>query len=187
MQRFTAKPVSYLSALLACGVMSLAAGCASGGFKLTRQYAQFVNKQDLIIRIILYILTAVVFVATVLIDMVIFNTMDFWEGRVSAGSYEFKDAQKLYHAKHEYQPGTNLRRSILRVFDDKNVPLQEVVLTETAGHEIEVTVDGVLRGKVHSLSELPMISVYDAKGDWQEEKLIPVPCTNPEHKVAIAR
>ena len=39
-------------------------GCASGGFKLTRQYARFVNKQQIIIRIVLYILTAVVFLAT---------------------------------------------------------------------------------------------------------------------------
>lgn len=53
----------------------LATGCASGGFKLTRQYAQFVNRQQLILRIVLYILTSIVFAATLLIDAVIFNTM----------------------------------------------------------------------------------------------------------------
>ena len=109
------KLLFYLSSLSASAIMALTTGCASGGFKLTRQYAGFVNRQPTILRIIIYLLTGIVFAVTMLIDMVIFNTIDFWEGRVSAGSYEFKKGDKTFHVRHEFMPGTILKRSTIRV------------------------------------------------------------------------
>ncbi|MES2854537.1 MAG: hypothetical protein V4692_01685, partial [Bdellovibrionota bacterium] len=66
------KPVSrtsfYLGSFIACAIMALSTGCASGGFKYTRKYAQFINGQMILIRIILYIFTSIVFVITMLVD-----------------------------------------------------------------------------------------------------------------------
>src|SRR5688572_8030721 len=94
----------FLSSI-ACFTMALTSGCASGGFKLTRQYARWVNSQNIILRIVLYILTFIVFAVTLLIDAVVFNTIDFWEGKVSEGTYDFKDGDKVYQVRHEFLPG----------------------------------------------------------------------------------
>jgi hypothetical protein len=172
MQKWTARPFSYLSAFAACAVMSLTTGCASGGFKLTRQYAQFVNSQKVVVRVILYILTFVVFAATVLIDMVVLNTMDFWQGKVSAGDYNFQGGDKTYQVRHEFQPGTQLHRSTIQILNKDRKLLQKVVLAETAGGEIEVTIDGRRRGRVHGLSDIPIASLYDKNGQWVEDRVI---------------
>lgn len=124
-------------------LMGLNTGCASGGFKLTRQYAGFVNKQDLIIRIILYILTMVVFAVTVLIDAVIFNTMDFWEGRVSQGTFQFKEGEKTFVAEHSFQDGGKLRQSRITITENEKV--QEILLKETASGTIEVFENGAFK------------------------------------------
>lgn len=174
---FRARPISYIGAFVACAVMSLATGCASGGFKLTRTYAQFVNSQNIIIRIILYILTGIVFAVTILIDLVINNTMDFWDGRVSAGDYQFKQDGKTYLAHHELLPGSGLRKSTIRVLDDKDHQLQEVVLSETSAGDIEVRVDGRLRGRVHGISEIPIASIYGSDGSWIEDRVLPIGIT----------
>ena len=100
MSKIWMKPSFYLSSFAACAIMALTAGCASGGFKLTRQYARWVNSQNIILRIVIYILTSVVFAVTMLIDFVIFNTLDFWNGTVAAGSYEFKDGDKLFQERN---------------------------------------------------------------------------------------
>jgi hypothetical protein len=107
----------YVASFVACGIMALTTGCASGGFKLTRSCARWVNKQNLILRIIIYIFTAVVFAVTILIDYVIFNTIDFWEGTVSGGHYDFQDSDRNYHAFHEVMPGTQLKRSTITATD----------------------------------------------------------------------
>ena len=169
MQKIMSKPLSYLCAFLSCLVFSFATGCASGGFKLTKKYAGFVNSQNIFLRIILYLLTGIVFAVTLFADFIIFNTMDFWEGKVSAGSYNFKDGEKTFHVQHEYQPDGQLRRSTIRAFDENNVQMQEVVLNETAAGEIEMFVDGKLRTKVHSISELPTASLYDENGKFLKQ------------------
>ncbi|MGE3683879.1 MAG: hypothetical protein AB7G93_19340 [Bdellovibrionales bacterium] len=174
MQTRGSKWLFYTTSFLACFMMSLTTGCASGGFKLTRQYARFVNRQMIVVRVILYLLTGVIFAATLLIDMVIFNTMDFWEGRVSAGSYEFKSGDKTYHAHHEVVPGTQLKRSTLHVFDKNKKRLQEVILSETPGGEIEMNVDGQLRARVRDISALPVASLFDGEGSFMGEKVVPV-------------
>src|SRR5690606_10112033 len=100
------------------------------GFKITRQYARFVNSQMIVLRIILYILTSIVFAVTLLVDMVVFNTIDFWNGTVSQGDYEFKDGGKTYHARHEILP-SKLKQSTIKISDENGKHLQEVVLRET--------------------------------------------------------
>jgi len=166
------KVAGYAGAFLASLVVAFSVGCASGGFKLTREYARFVNKQHIIVRIIIYLLTTIVFAVTLLVDMVIFNTMDFWQGRVSAGEFKFSEGEKTFHVRHEILPGAPLKRSTIEVFNPEKSLLQTVVLQETTGGEIELFVDGVLRGKVRDLEGLPLASVYDAKGEWQNDRMI---------------
>jgi len=171
MNKILSRPISYLAAFAACTVTAFATGCASGGYHLTRQYAQWVNSNPVILRVILYIFTAVVFAITLLIDGVFFNTMDFWNGRVSAGDFTFKDQKKTFQVRHEYQPG-NLRRSTVHVTDESGKQLQEVVFNETADHEVELFVDGQLRTKVHNINEIPIASNYDEKGNLVSENMI---------------
>ncbi len=137
-------------------VMAFNSGCASGGFKLTRQYAGFVNKQNLILRIVLYILTAIVFAVTILADVVIFNTMDFWDGKVSQGTYHYNDDGRMYAVTHKYNSG-NLRESIIQVTDLTGNRHQTIALTETSNHEVEIRVDGVLKSKVKNVGELNQV------------------------------
>lgn len=144
---------SLLILTAAWSALLTTAGCASGGYKLTRQYAGFVNRQPLILRIVLYILTSIVFAATLLIDSVIFNTMDFWEGRVSQGTFEFQKDGKSYVAQHSYLPGTRLRQSHIQVFQTGGKMIQDVVLRETTDHAVEVFVDGRLIERVTELRE----------------------------------
>lgn len=170
MQNLIIRPMTYLSAFMACGIMALTTGCASGGFKLTRQYAGFVNRQNIIIRIILYILTGVVFAATMLIDLVIFNTMDFWEGRVSQGTYEFSKDGKTFVARHEILPDSR-KKSTLQVLEENKV-LQVVELVETANGEIEMSIDGKLHTRVRDVHSLPVASLFNAQGQLVRETLV---------------
>lgn len=145
MNKIFTRILFYFCAGLSCLFMAFNTGCVSGGFKLTRQYAGWLNSQNIFIRIILYIVASVIFAVTLLIDVVLFNTMDFWEGRVSAGDYEFRQDNKVYMVKHQYLPGSNFRQSSIKVFDN-NMSLQhEITLTELANGNVQVLADGQLR------------------------------------------
>ena len=161
MQRLLLKKCFFPSALLASLAIGLTTGCASGGFKLTRQYASFVNRQEIIIRIVLYLLTGIVFAVTLWVDLVFFNTIDFWEGRVSQGTYDFKKDGKTFVAHHEFIDGTPLRRSTLNAFDPNGKQIQKVVLQETQGGQIEMFVDGKIRARVKNISSLPVATIFD--------------------------
>ena len=166
------KPLFYLAAFITCA--SGMSGCASGGYKLTRQYARFVNSQNIIVRIVLYILTSVVFFVTLLVDVVINNTIDFWQGRVSAGSYDFKDGEKTYHVRHEVLPGSKLKSSTIKILDKNNVQIQEVALKETSFGEIEIFVDGKIRGRVHGIDDIPVASIFDSNGKIVRRTFVPL-------------
>lgn len=168
MNCFLTRSLFYLSSLCACAVISMTTGCASGGFKLTREYARWVNSQNIILRIIIYILTFVVFTVTILIDAVVFNTMDFWQGRVSAGSYDFKDADKTYHVQHEVIPETQLKRSTVTIKSSSEPP-KIIVLNETSKGEVELFIDGQLRTRVNDISSFPIASIYNENGSLVEE------------------
>ncbi|MBC7370746.1 MAG: DUF3332 family protein [Bdellovibrionaceae bacterium] len=175
MKNSISKLFFYVSSLLACTVIAFTTGCASGGFKITRQYAGFVNKQFIILRIILYIFTTVVFAVTMIIDMVIFNTIDFWEGRVSEGHYEYNKEGRTFQVHHEVIPGSLLKRSTIKVLSDKKELLQTIVLLETNKGEIEMSVDGQLRTRVRDINSLPVASIYDQKGSLVEDQILWVP------------
>jgi hypothetical protein len=164
MNQFCKNPISFFSALIACLMLVFSSGCASGGYKLTRQYSRWVNSQHIVLRIILYILTAVVYGVTLLIDAVIFNTIDFWEGRVSDGKFEFKDQDKTYFVHHERLPGSQLKQSTIKIHDSSGQQIQEVVLTENMAGDIEMKVDGKLRTKVREVSAIPVVSHFDKEG-----------------------
>ncbi len=165
LSRFLFSSLSLWGAL----VLALTTGCASGGYKLTRQYARFVNHQNILLRIVLYLLTSVVFAVTLLIDMVVFNTMDFWNGRVSQGVYEFRDGDKTYVARHQIFPESGLRQSTIQVLNRERDTLQEVVLRETASEEIELFVDGKLQTRVRDLRSLPIASFFNNRGELVRE------------------
>lgn len=154
-------------AALVGGLMS---GCASGGYKITRQYSGWVNKQNIILRIVLYILTGIVYAVTLLIDAVIFNTMDFWQGRVSQGTYEFSKDEKTYVATHKIHSESGLKESRIVITGKGLAKSQEVVLRETAQSEIEVFIDGMLKGKVTDITAIPMLSLYDTSGKKVETR-----------------
>ena len=170
MQNILGKILFYAGAMTACTMMAFTTGCASGGFKLTREYARFVNSKHIVIRIILYILTAIVFAVTMLIDMVINNTIDFWQGRVSANTYEFHENDKTFIVQHEILPETNLKRSTIKVMDADKKLLQTVVLKQTSDQQIELLVDGVLRTKVENIYSIPQLSSFDKSGKFLEQK-----------------
>lgn len=166
------KMTFYTGSVIACLMMVFTTSCASGGFKLTRRYSQFVNSNHIVLRVILYIFTAVVFAITMLIDLVYFNTMDFWEGRVSANTYEFEKDNKKFFVKHEISPETKLKKSTIEVKDFNQKLLQTVVLKETEKEEIELYVDGVLRTKVDNIHSLPRLTSFDKSGKLLEKKYI---------------
>lgn len=172
MKSIVLRPTFYLFAFFACAIMTLATGCASGGYKLTRRYASWLNSQQLIIRILLYLFASVIFAITLFIDFVVFNTMDFWEGRISAGDYFFKQDGKNYYVKHEFLPGTNLRRTSIRMTDANGSLLQEAVLTETPNSEIELYIDGKLRTRVRDIHSLPVASIFDKDGNIIDNQVI---------------
>lgn len=142
-------------------------GCTSGGYKLTRQYSSWVNSQQVIIRVVLFLLTMPVYIVTLLIDLVVFNTVDFWEGRVSQGTYNFEKDGQQYFVKHEYQGKTKLRKTTIRTMSLVKQKVKEIVLLETQAGEIELYMDGKLRQKAESLSEFPIITKYDQDGQMK--------------------
>lgn len=136
-------------------------GCASGGFKLTRKYAQFVNSKNIIIRVVLYILTSFVFAITLLIDAVIFNTMDFWEGRVSANTYNFKKDGKEYKVTHSYKGDQKLRNTHIEILSKNNSEKKIIEISEIDNNRIQILEDGVLKGEVKDINSLPMITRFE--------------------------
>jgi predicted methyltransferase MtxX (methanogen marker protein 4) len=119
----------------------------------------------------LYLITGVIFAVTMLVDLVYNNTMDFWEGRVSQGIFEFNKDGKTFVANHEILPG-NLKRSTIDVKNKENQLLQKVVIQQLASGEIEVVVDGTTRARVRDILSLPIASMFNSEGRLIEEKVL---------------
>jgi hypothetical protein len=164
MKNKATKLLFYVSSYFAMAILAVTTGCASGGYKLTRQYASWVNSQTIILRVIIYILTIFIFGITLLIDSVIFNTIDFWEGKVSSGSFEFKDGDKVFQVQHEILKDSNLKRTTIHEIDQNQKIIHEVVLQETKLSEIELYIDGKINKRVKNISSIPLVSIYDSKG-----------------------
>lgn len=157
------KMTSFLCLLIATGAGLSTTGCASGGYKLTRQYARFVNSQNIIIRIVLYIFTSIVFFATLLVDAVVFNTMDFWNGTVSQGTYEFTQENKKFFVKHEVD-NNHFKKSTVEVVSLDGKHLQDVVIQQTSQTDIAVFVNGKLHSKISDIHRFPLATLFDAQG-----------------------
>lgn len=174
------------AAVIASAILATTSGCVSGGFKLTREYARWVNSKNIVLRVVLYILTFVVFAVTMIIDTVVFNTIDFWEGRVSQGNYEFQKDGKTFFVKHEVAPATGLRQSTIRIVNSKSQLLQEVLLLETANQKVQLFVDRRLRTEVSDIHSLPMLTNLTAKGKVESSQpLWMVLPSHAEEKVAV--
>jgi hypothetical protein len=172
MRNLWTRATFFSTAFLASGLLGLTTGCASGGFKLTRQFAGWINSQPTLLRVVCYIFLGGAFLFTIIVDLVVFNTMDFWSGRIAAGDYQFKQGDKTYLAHHEFQGQSKLKKSVLKTFDIDGKLLQEVILLETANGEVEMYENGVLKTRVSNISSLPIVSVYDTKGNLTEERVL---------------
>ncbi len=143
-------------------------GCASGGYQLTRKYARFVNKQNIIIRVVLYIFTAFVFAITLLVDAVIFNTLDFWNGRVSASNYEFEQDGKTFLVQHSYKGDNNkLRNTKIEIFKTELYSVgaveKTIEISELPTGEVELREDGVLKKTFDSADHLKLSAKAEKK------------------------
>lgn len=163
----------FISSFIACSIMALTSGCASGGYKITRSYSKWVNSQFIVLRIIIYFFTGIVFAITMIIDLVVFNTIDFWEGKVSTGDFLFKEGDKTFHVKHGFQEGSELKRSRIEVRGPDEKILQIVQIDETPTGEIELHVDGKLRSRVHGIKSIPVAKIFDDKGQLASEHFVP--------------
>ena len=160
---------SFLILIAAISVTALTTGCASGGFKITRKFARLINSQHIIIRIILYILTAPVFGITLAIDAIIFNTIDFWEGKVSAGSHQFEEGDKVYLVQNEYVGEDKLRKSTIRIQEKSGKIFKTIVFHETDQKQIKVLVNGELKSVVKSIGDFPVAYMYKSDGQVSEK------------------
>ena len=163
---------SFTSAFVACLMMAFTTGCASGGYQLTRSYATWVNSNGTVVRVILYLFTFIVFFVTMLIDLVVNNTVDFWNGTVSQGIYKFYHDGNTFVAHHEILPDSKLKRSTIQVLNSENKLLQTVVFRETSSGEIELYVNGQLRTRVQHISKIPVASIFDKNGKKIEERIL---------------
>lgn len=152
----------YMSSFFACAILSLQTGCASGGFQVTRSYSRWLNTNGVILRVILYILTSVVFVVTLTLDAVIFNTIDFWKGQISKGDFEFKEGGKTYFVHHEIQEGTQLRKSTISFIENGQNKI--ITIAENQQGEIELFIDGHLSAQVRDLHSSPVATFFTADG-----------------------
>lgn len=150
-----------LVAMLAL-VTAFTTACASGGFRLTRRYAGFVNRQNVVLRVILYVLTLPIFWVTLLIDEVINNTVDFWEGRVAQGTFRFSEGGRIFVARHDIDEA-GLKSSHIEVFGADNIKIQDVRLAQVSNSQIEVYVDGVLKHRVSDIHALPQLTTFNGR------------------------
>jgi hypothetical protein len=147
-----------LAAITACGI---GAGCVSGGFMTTRTVAKWLNSQNIVLRVVLYVFIWPVFLITMLADEVIFNTIDFWSGKVTAQNSVFEKDGVRVQVAHSLTP---LRRSVFTI-DGKNGEHSIIELRESALGSIEVYKDGQKRTEVKDIrSAFPTYVSFENDG-----------------------
>lgn len=169
MKFINVKIKKLILALLILTSSSLHLGCASGGYYLTRKYSAWVNGIHILPRILVYILTSVIYGIAMIIDLVIFNTVDFWEGKVSGGSYFFEKDGVKYNVAHEiYNESSNLRKSTILI-SKANQKTSKLEIIETPNHEIDLFVDGAKLAHSENIYSIPKITVFNASNNSSEE------------------
>lgn len=172
MQKLLSKLLYHLGTATACLMMIFNTGCVSGGWELTRDYSTWINSKKVGLRVVLYLLTSIVFIVTMFIDVIVNNTIDFWKGTVSDSTQVFHKDGKSFYVQHETLPG-QLKRTTVQIKDAGGKLLQTVVLAETPKQEIELIVDGVLRTKVENIDQaFPLLTSFDRGGKMLEQKNI---------------
>jgi hypothetical protein len=137
--------------------------CMSGGWKITRTVARWNNSLSILPRILIYIAFFIIPVYGVasLIDAIVFNTIDFWNGTVSAMNYNYKKDGMDVSVAHTRFP---LRQSIITTRKG-DVVKSEVKICELTTGKIALYVDGVLRGEVNNIKEVdPALTVFNEDG-----------------------
>lgn len=158
------KKLTFVLASLGLVLSSLhLSSCASGGYKLTRQYSRWVNSQNIILRVILYILTLPIYTITLLVDTVLFNTLDFWNGRVAQGTYEFNSEGKTYTVDHKLIGNEQLKYTQIKISQGLQT-IETLELLETPTGEIEYKKNGILQAKATDLNSLPQVHIMTADG-----------------------
>jgi hypothetical protein len=132
-----------ISVLLCFSFVAGTSGCATGGYKLTRDWSRFVHGQNIIVRVLMYIIPIAPIGAliTTIVDSVFFNLIDFWQGKVTANTLNF--------TKDNIRSGDSM---------------QTLVLSETRQGDIEMTIDGKLQARVQNYLTLPVVQNFDASG-----------------------
>lgn len=173
MRKTLSKFLYVFGTATACLMMISNTGCVSGGWELTRDYSKWLNSKKVALRVVLYILTMPVFFVTILIDTVVNNTIDFWNGTVTESTQVFYKDDKTYYLQHELLSDAKLRRTTIQIQDASFKTLQTIILAETLQNEVELIVDGVIRTKVENIDQaFPLLSTFDENGKLVEEKNI---------------
>lgn len=151
--------------LALAGTMTLQS-CLSGGWKVTRMVAKWNNSLTIIPRILIYVAFFIiqVYTITALIDSIVFNTIDFWTGTVSAMNYKYQKDGNDVAVEHSRFP---LRRSVITTSKD-GVVKSVVEIKELESGKIALVVNGVLRGEFNNIRDVePSLVLYKEDGKTQ--------------------
>ncbi len=137
--------------------------CLSGGWKVTRIVAKWNNSMGVLPRILIYIAFFIlqVYTVTALIDSIVFNTIDFWNGTVTGMNKQYKKNGMDVAVSHSRTP---LRQSIITTSKGDQV-ISVVQISELASGKIALTINGVLRGEVNSIHDIdPSLTLFKEDG-----------------------
>ncbi|MBL8994902.1 MAG: DUF3332 family protein [Spirochaetia bacterium] len=153
--------------LALAGTMTLQS-CLSGGWKITRMVAKWNNGFAVFPRILIYIAFFLlqVYTITSLIDGIVFNTIDFWNGTISAMNYKYQKDGMDVAVVHSRFP---LRRSVITT-SKGDVVKSVVEVNELENGKIALVINGVLRGEFKNIQDVdPTLVLY--KEDSKTELL----------------
>lgn len=148
-------------------------GCAAGNFSLTRSVGRWNRKFTEIPRVLIYIAFVIipVYPIAMLVDLVVTNTIDFWQGGSASAMNNtiYKDGYKIKIA-HSADP---LRKSIMQSYDKNEKLVSTVELRETEQHTIEVYLDGVKKSEVNSIED-GMVQISAFTDTQKKDKILDV-------------
>jgi hypothetical protein len=164
------RPTIRLVAALVALTFSSSA-CVSGGFRWTRSVARYVNSNSVLPRVLLWAAFVIlpVYLLAFLFDVILWNTLDFWSGSVSAQNTTFEQDGAKIEVAHSANP---LKKTVITVIakDGKRTVSE---LRETERHSIEVLVDGVKKGEVESVTDaISSIALYRPDGGIESTQLL---------------
>ncbi|MEW6055997.1 MAG: DUF3332 family protein [Bdellovibrionota bacterium] len=154
MRSWKRNSVRSLCVLLVLGLFGLSfSGCAGGNFNLVRSVAKWNLRMSLLPRVIVYLAFIIipVYPIALLLDAILFNTIEFWTGKpvLTAKNQKFEKDGVTVEIAHFLDP---LRRTVITsTMKDGSRSLTE--LRETEGKSIEIYVDQIKRGEVQNIDQ----------------------------------